>query len=391
MWIPRIIHNQIIAALQQRPALILTGARQTGKTSLIRRMLPDYRYVSLDLPSEAALAERDPDAFLQRYPPPLIIDEVQYAPAVFRHIKAVIDNRRTERGLFVLTGSQKFSLMQGVVESLAGRVEVAELEPLSVAELRAAGISAPIEELVFRGGYPELYENAALDAPRYYRSYITTYLERDVRALLNVSSLRDFERFLRACALRSGQLLNKADLARDVGVSPSTANQWISVLQGSNQVVLLEPWFRNGLRSLTKSPKLYFNDTGVLCALLNIETLDQLLRSPLLGAIWETFVFGEIRRAQIARSLSWSVNFYRDRTQEVDFLVDRGGRYQLLEAKWGASPDNRDAAPMAKIESQLGNALIDSRAIVALVAHPHPVDDSTVAVPVDSIGSGDWC
>jgi predicted AAA+ superfamily ATPase len=391
MWIPRIIHNQIIAALQQRPALILTGARQTGKTSLIRRMLPNYRYVSLDLPSEAALAERDPDAFLQRYPPPLIIDEVQYAPAVFRHIKAVIDNRRTERGLFVLTGSQKFSLMQGVVESLAGRVEVAELEPLSVAELRAAGISAPIEELVFRGGYPELYENGALDAPRYYRSYITTYLERDVRALLNVSSLRDFERFLRACALRSGQLLNKADLARDVGVSPSTANQWISVLQGSNQVVLLEPWFRNGLRSLTKSPKLYFNDTGVLCALLNIETLDQLLRSPLLGAIWETFVFGEIRRAQIARSLSWSVNFYRDRTQEVDFLVDRGGRYQLLEAKWGASPDNRDAAPMAKIESQLGNALIDSRAIVARVAHPHPVADSTVAVPVDSIGSGDWC
>lgn len=380
-----------MTALKQRSAVVLTGARQTGKTSLIKRMLPEYQYVSLDLPSEATLAERDPEAFLRRYPPPLIIDEVQYAPAVFRHLKTVIDTRRTEQGLFVLTGSQKFSLMQGVVESLAGRIEVAELESLSISELRAAGITLSVEDVLFRGGYPELYENTNLDAARYYRSYITTYLERDVRALTNVTSLRDFERFLRACALRSGQLLNKADLARDVGISPSTANQWLSVLQGSNQVVLLEPWFRNGLRSLTKSPKLYFNDTGILCALLNIEAPDQLLRSPLLGGIWETMVFGEIRRAQLARTLSWSVNFYRERIQEVDFLVDRGGRFRLLEAKWSESPDKRDAKPMFRVDSQLGPGLVDSRAVVARVKHPVPLGDGAVGVPVDALESGEWC
>lgn len=180
-------------------------------------------------------------------------------------------------------------------------------------------------------------------------------------------------------------------MSRDVGVSPSTVSQWISVLQGSNQVVLLEPWFRNGLRSLTKSPKLYLNDTGVLCALLNIESPEQLLRSPLLGNIWETFVFSELRRTQLARSLAWSINFYRDRTQEVDFLVDRGGRYRMLEAKWGETPDQRDAVPMIRINPQLGSDLVDSRAVVSRVKHPVPLGNGAVAIPVDDLGTGKWC
>jgi uncharacterized protein len=387
MWIPRIIRISLEKSLAERSAVILTGARQTGKTSLVREMLPNYSYVSLDLPSEAAQAEYDPTAFLKRYPPPLIVDEVQYAPAIFRHIKAVIDERRRESGLFVLTGSQKFTLMQGVSDSLAGRTEIAELEGLSVQEIRQAGLNdLSLEEMMFRGGYPELYENPSLDPLRFYRAYISTYLERDVRTLLKVTSLRDFERFLRACALRSGQLLNKAELARDVGISPSTANEWLSVLQGSNQIALLEPWFRNGLKSLTKSPKMYLTDTGILCALLNIESPAQLLRSPLLGNIWETFVFSELRRTQLAHKLSWAVSFYRDRTQEIDFIIDQGGRYRLLEAKWSENPHKGDAAAMFRVEAILGTGLVDSRHIVSRVRHPVPLGDGASAIPLDEIG-----
>src|SRR5258708_26149287 len=217
-------------SVKTRPVVVLTGARQTGKTSPFLRLFPKHAFASRDPPAEAEQAEKEPGTFLQRHPPPVIIDEVQYAPRLFRHLKVLVDANRDRNGQFLLTGSQKFTLMKNVSESLAGRADIAELETLSFAEIRAARPATTVETAIVRGGFPELHANPDIDQIAFYNSYLATYLERDVRSLANVGSLRGFERFLRACTLRSANLLNKADLARDVGIAPSTANHWLSAL-----------------------------------------------------------------------------------------------------------------------------------------------------------------
>lgn len=385
MWIERFVSSQIRQAAASRPVVLLTGARRTGKTSLLRRLFPDHRFVTLDLPSEAEQAEKAPDAFLRRYPPPVLIDEVQYAPGLFRHLKIAVDAQRDVDGRFILTGSQKHHLMQHTGESLAGRIQILELEGLCRAELRAAGLAPSLNESILRGGYPELWARPALDARTFYSSYIATYLERDVRSLLNVGSLRDFERFIRACAFRTGQLLNRAELARDVGISPSTAGLWLGVLQASGVVVLLEPWFANRLKSLVKSPKLYVADAGLLCTLLEIRSEEELLRSPLLGAIWETFVFSELRRRQLGREGTWRLFFLADRSHEVDFVAVHGGRFDLLEAKWNEHPGRGDAAGMEAMARKLGPSQVIRRRIVCRTPNAYPIDGGAEAVGVDDL------
>ena len=275
------------------PAVIVTGARQTGKTTLLTKLFGDYNYVSLDLPAEAQLAEEDPQSFLSRHPAPLLVDEVQYAPRLFRYLKVEIDKRRDMNGRFILAGSQKFSLMQGVSESLAGRCGVLELEGLTVQEL--GPVFSRMEEgegmagILARGFMPQLWKDPAMRPPDYFASYQATCLERDVRQLLNVSSLRDFDRFMRALALRSGQLLNKSEIAKETGINSKTADKWLNVLVASNQVTLLEPWFANPGKRLAKTPKLFFNDVGLLCFLLGLKG-QAVTESYLIGVIWETFV-----------------------------------------------------------------------------------------------------
>ncbi len=385
MWIERFYEQSVRVSARQRPCTLLTGARQTGKTSLLQRVFPSMSFVSLDLPSEAEEAERNPSDFLKRHGSPLIVDEVQYAPRLFRHLKLQVDKRRTQKGQYVLTGSQKFSLMKGISESLAGRIDILELEPLSLGEIRGAYPGLHTEEILLRGGYPELYEDLTLEAFPFYRSYVATYLERDLRSILNVTSLRDFERFLRACALRTGQLVNRADLARDVGISASTANQWLSALTATTIVVLLEPWFVNASKSIAKSPKLFFADTGLLLYLLNVRSLDELLRSPLLGSIWETFVFSEIRKIQERKTGSWSVNFWRDRGKEVDFLVYRGGLYDLYEVKWSEHPGGGDTAAFQDLEKVLSGGRVASKAIVCRTPTPYPIGEDVRAVPAEDL------
>src|SRR5437763_3733687 len=254
-----------------RPVMVLTGARQTGKTSTLLRLFPNHAFVSLDLPTEAEQAEKEPDNFLRRHPAPAIIDEVQYAPGLFRHLKVAVDASRASNGQFLLTGSQKFTLMKSVSESLAGRADILELETLSLAEIRAARPQTKLEAAIVRGGFPELHANPDIDHTTFYNSYLATYLQRDVRSLANVGNLRDFERFLRACALRSANLLNKADLARDVGIAPSTANHWLSTLEASGQVVLLEPWFSNRDRSDRKSTRLNSSHRCISYAVFSLK------------------------------------------------------------------------------------------------------------------------
>lgn len=386
MWIPRYHERRLLQSARTRPVVVLTGARQTGKTSTLRRLFPAHGFVSLDLPTEAEQAEREPAAFLRRHPAPVIIDEVQYAPGLFRHLKAAVDAQRARHGQYLLTGSQKFTLMRGVAESLAGRADIVDLETLSWSEVRASQPQERLESAIVRGGFPELQANADIDAAAFYNSYLATYLERDIRALTHVGSLRDFERFLRACALRSANLLNKADLARDIGIAPSTANHWLSILEASGQVMLLEPWFSNKTTSLVKSPKLYLNDTGLLCALLNIRTEEALLQSPSAGAVWETYVCAQLRHRERREGRAGSLFFWRDRTREVDFVTDVAGRLELFEAKWTELPDKGDCANLGAVRDLVGPRRVSRSAILCRAGHAYPLAEGFEALSLNDVG-----
>ena len=315
----------------------------------------------------------------------MVIDEVQYAPGLFRYLKGAVDSSRARNGQFLLTGSQKFTLMKSVSESLAGRADIAELETLSFKEILAALPRTVLETAIVRGGFPELHANPDIDETAFYNSYLATYLERDVRSLANVGSLRDFERFLRACALRSANLLNKADLARDIGIAPSTANHWLSVLEASGQIVLLEPWFSNRTKSIVKSPKLYLADTGLLCALLNIRSEEALHQAPAAGAVWETFVFAQLRERERRAGRVGSLFFWRDRTREVDFVVDIAGHLELLEAKWTEVPAAGDAVNLDFVRNVVGKSRIARGAIICRSTHGFPIADDFRALPVTEL------
>jgi len=386
MWITRDLEPRLQRSARTRPVVVLTGARQTGKTSTFRRLFPEYQFVSLDLPTEAEQAEKEPESFLREYPGPVIIDEVQYAPGLFRYLKVAVDASRNRHGQFLLTGSQKFTLMKSVFESLAGRADIVELETLSLAEIQAALPKTTPEEAIVRGGFPELHADPDIDHVAFYNSYLATYLERDVRSLANVGSLRDFERFLRACALRSANLLNKADLARDVGISPGTANHWLSVLEASGQVVLLEPWFSNRTKSIVKSPKLYLADTGVLCALLNIRTADDLRQAPAAGAVWETFVCAQLRARERRMGRVGGLFFWRDRTREVDFVVDAAGKLELFEGKWNEVPTVADTVNLEFVRNVVGKSRIASGAVVCRTSKSFPLSNGFRALSVSDIG-----
>ena len=395
MWIDRDVEPLLRQRAATRPVVVLTGARQTGKTSLMRRLFPEHAFVTLDLPSEAEQAERDPASFLARYPPPVIVDEVQYAPGLFRHLKTAVDRDRGRAGAFLLTGSQPLGLMKSVSDSLAGhagRAGIVELEPLTFAEARAAHPRLAVEEFLVRGGFPELYENLTIDAEGFLRSYVATYLERDLRQLLQVASLRDYERFLRAAALRSAQLLNRADLARDVGISGSTAAAWLSALAASHQVTMLEPWFSNRTKALVKRPKLHVRDAGLTAFLCGVHTIDALRTSPLAGALWETLVCSEIRRAQSNRRGGWDLNFWNDRTREADFLLHRAGAFHLADAKWTEHPDARDAEMLRKVARSLPEGAVRSMSIFCRAPNPYPIGAGDVhAVPLAALpGLTDW-
>ena len=362
MWFPRTLAPELRRLADSFPVVVLTGPRQVGKTSLLERSFPAHRFVALDAGQNAETAETRPEEFLDTHPPPVILDEIQYAPGLLRHVKARVDRRR-KPGQYLLTGSQTFPLMQSVSESLAGRAAVVPLlglsadEWLSVPELAAAHAPA---EFLWRGSYPGLWapDNAVPTRDRWYQGYVATYLERDVRNLLNVSRLRDFERFLRACAARTGQLLNMSELGRDVGVSATTAREWISVLVTSRQIALLEPYHRSLGKRLVKSPKLYFADTGLAAYLAGFQSAGALLHSPAIGAFWENHVVGQWIRYRDWHAPSLQIWFWQDRTgREVDLLLETDQRLVPVECKWKERPDAGDAAGIRRVRALYGSAI----------------------------------
>jgi predicted AAA+ superfamily ATPase len=387
MEYPRSITSKLKELSRYFPAIAISGARQSGKTFLVRKTFPDYNFVSLDLPSVAEQAEKNTVEFLKEHPTPVIIDEVQYAPGLFRHLKAEIDRNRHAMGRYILTGSQQFVLMKGISDSLAGRCAVLELENLSRDEVNAVFPIAKgpkaLLSFVTRGQFPELWRVPDFPGRDFYAAYLATYLERDVRQILNVTSLRDFERFIRMLAARTGSMLNKSDIARDVGVSVVTIGDWLSVLQASGQIILLEPWYSSFGKRMVKSPKVYFRDTGLLCFLLNLDET-ALAASPYLGALWETLVFAEMRK--LNHVLSRQVNFwyYRDqRAREIDFILELGGKLIFLECKWRENPDVPDARHLLAVRSDLVESRSTWRAgdcwIIGTTAPSHSIGKNCIA------------
>lgn len=339
MWIKRDSEALIRDLARQFPAVFVTGARQVGKTSILTHLFPDSSYVTLDDPARAAEALNAPQDFLASLRVPAIIDEAQYAPDLFRHIKLTIDKTK-KKGQFFITGSQSFPLMQNLSESLAGRCGIVNLQPLSAHELGRGNRLVSVEDYISAGGFPALYADNNINRRHWYPSYIATYLERDVRNILHIGSLRDFNRFLRAAAIRTAQTLSFADLARDVGVAPNTIKAWISVLEASHMIHLLEPYHRSLGKRLVKSPKIYFLDTGLTANLMGLYSWQDIANSPMAGALWETYAFNQIQRHLLSQGLN-NPPLYYWRTKdgrEVDFIIEKGGQFITLEAKLTGAP-----------------------------------------------------
>ena len=317
------------------PIVAVTGPRQSGKTTLVRAVFAAKPYVSLEDPAERAFAAEDPRGFLGRFADGAIFDEAQRWPDLFSYLQGLVDADRRP-GRFVLTGSQQFGLMSGVTQSLAGRVGMTRLLPLALAEVAPDDrTGVDLDAAMLKGGYPSLHVQPVTPAD-WFASYVATYVERDVRQLLKVQDLSAFQRFLRLCAGRTGQLLNATALAGEAGVSHSTARAWLSVLEASDLVHLLPPYHRNFGKRLVKSPKLYFVDVGLACWLLGVRSTEVLALHPLRGALFETLVVGEFLKARHNRGLPPELYFWRDNNGlEADLLFERDGRLQPVEIKSG--------------------------------------------------------
>ncbi len=317
------------------PALAITGPRQSGKTTLARMAFPDLSYVSLEDPDQREMAISDPRRFLARFPDGAIFDEVQRTPDILSYLQGILDEPGRTPGRFILTGSQQFGLHSGISQSLAGRVAMETLLPFALGELYPKPPSAGLDEVLFKGFFPPVHDHDL--APNdWFNSYVQTCLERDVRNMLNVRDLSDFQRFLRLCAGRAGQLLNATQLANDTGISTKTAQAWISILEAGYIVFLLRPHHANFNKRLVKTPKLYFFDTGLLCWLLGIQEAGHLAVHPLRGAVFENFVAAEAMKSRFNRGLTSNLFFWRDQSgHEVDLVADQGALLMPVEVKSG--------------------------------------------------------
>ena len=394
-YIERSLEPVLKKAAAEFPAVVLTGPRQSGKTTLFQHIFgKSYQYVSLEPPDVRASAIEDPRSFLELYPSPVIFDEVQYAPDLLPYIKEKIDAERDKSGQYLLTGSQNLLLMERVTESLAGRAAMLRLLPLSRREAErqpraplpweSKQSSSKVSKLSYRelwkgflrGSYPELTALPRRDANLWHASYVQTYLERDVRTLRQVGDLTQFQSFLRALAARSAQLLNITDLARDLGVAVNTAKAWLSVLEATYQVTVLRPYFANIGKRLVKTPKVYFTDVGTLCYFAGLKDPAHAASGPMGGAIMETAVLSEIIKTLTHRGIDPQVYFWRTTAgTEVDIVVEAGAKLVPIEVKLSATPRSAMASALKTFQKDFRD-----KVLAGYVVHP---GDITL-----SLGSG---
>ncbi len=354
--IPRDIAPLAGRLARQYPVLTLTGPRQSGKTTLCRELFAGKRYVTLEDPDTRRFAQEDPRGFLRGIETGAIIDEIQRAPQLPSYLQSLVDEDPSP-GRFILTGSQQFELMSHVSQSLAGRTAMLRLLPFSLAEIAKIHPVPELPAALLTGFYPRIHDRN-LDPSQALGDYFATYVERDLRQLAAVHDLQRFERFVRLCAGRIGQLVNLTSLGNDAGVSHATARAWLDLLQTSYIVHVMPPWFTNTSKRLVKSPKLYFHDVGLACWLLGLRTPEQVARDPLFGSLFENFVVVEALKFRFNRGETAEMYFYRDATgNEVDLLLPSGRRLRAVEIKAGATVNPDYFRGLAGFSAQFPDAL----------------------------------
>jgi len=406
MYVRRTLEDYAQIASQQFPVLLVTGARQVGKTTFLQHLsAPNRTYVTLDDPLLLDLARRDPALFLQRFRPPLLIDEIQYAPELLPYLKMEVDRER-QPGAFWLTGSQQFHVMRGVSESLAGRVAVLHLlgfsrreligqseakpflsTPSEVEERLRTGGRLPLRELyhhIWRGSFPAIALNEAMDRDLFFSSYLQTYLLRDVRDLARVGDEAAFLRFLRAVAARTGQLLSLSEFARDADIAVNTAKTWLSVLEASGMVYRLEPYHTNLSKRLIKSPKVYLLDTGLCAYLTGWSSPETLEAGAMSGAILETWIVSELLKSYWHQGRPAPFSYYRDKDKkEIDLLIVQDETVYPLEFRKTASPHASDVQAFRTL-SHLG-VTVGPGGLVCLAEQALPLTAAATAIPMAAL------
>lgn len=359
------IHRELSSVLEEAyryfSVITVTGPRQSGKTTLIRNLFPHLPYYSLESLDIRSFAENDPIAFLNQNEEGMILDEVHNAPDLLSYIQGIVDEHPDKR--YILSGSSQFAMLKRVTQSLAGRTAVFELMPLSYSETKDLTADVPLDKLLFNGFYPAIYSGR--NVPEFlYPAYMKTYLDRDVRDLLQIKDMMQFHIFIKLCAGRIGSLFKASELANEIGVSPNTISSWLSVLQASYIATLLPPYFENTSKRLTKMPKLYFLDTGLACYLLGIESPEQLSRDKMRGALFENFVVTEALKQRYNQGKESNLYFYRDSNQnEIDLLLKRNTRLYGIEIK-SSMTYHKDFEKALKRIDEWVKAPVDGKAVV---------------------------